>query len=170
MRILISLLLLQTLAFAQTDIVVNGKTIALSATATAQAEPHLITSGQPSANDLTALAAAGVGVLIDLRGTQEDRGFDEVQAAQQLGLHYIGMPINGAADITFDNAQKLHQLLQQQGDKTVLLHCHSSNRVGALLALRAKQLGQSNEQALAVGKAAGLKSLEAAVLTQMGTK
>jgi len=43
----------------------------------------------------------------------------------------------------------------------IVVHCASSNRVGAMAALRAAWLqGQSADQAIETGKAWGLKSLE----------
>lgn len=159
-----------TSLWAQTDLVINGQSVNLMLSTAAQQSPQLLTSAQPSADDLAKLKGAGVSVIIDLRGAQEDRGFDEANMSAQLGLRYINLPINGGADITYDNATKLDQLLAEQGESVVLLHCHSSNRVGALLALRAKQHGESSEQALAAGKLAGLKSLENIVKTQLDTK
>lgn len=157
-------------AFAQTDVAVNGQPLSLSLATAHSLQANVLTSAQPSSDDLKQLANAGVKVVIDLRGTQEDRGFNEAELSQQLGLRYIQLPINGASDITAENAQKLAELLRANDATNVLLHCHSSNRVGALLALRAKQQGASNEEALSIGKANGLKSLEAVVKTQMDAK
>ncbi len=47
----------------------------------------------------------------------------------------------------------------------VLLHCASGNRVGALLALRARMHGASPEEALELGNEAGLSSLRSTVET-----
>jgi hypothetical protein len=51
--------------------------------------------------------------------------------------------------------------------KPVLLHCASSNRVGALLALRAKANGTDSAAALDLGVANGLGSLKGAVETKL---
>lgn len=152
---------------AQTDLTIAGKTLSLSTTTANVQSAHLITSAQPSADDLKQLAGAGVSVVIDLRGTQEDRGYNEAELSQQLGLRYIAMPINGAGEVTSVNAQKLDEILKTVGEATVLLHCASSNRVGALLALRAQQQGAGVDQALSLGKANGLKSLEPVVKSQI---
>ena len=45
-------------------------------------------------------------------------------------------------------------------DGPVLIHCASSNRVGALLALRESLRGASDEEALEFGKQAGMTRLE----------
>ncbi|MFT3670154.1 MAG: sulfur transferase domain-containing protein [Pseudoxanthomonas sp.] len=90
----------------------------------------------------------------------------EVEA---LGMTYIALPISGKEDIGAANAQALHALLQGREGK-VLLHCASGNRVGALLALGAAQIdGLPADDALALGRAAGLKSLEPVVVEQLAT-
>lgn len=127
----------------------------------------LHTGGQPTADDLARLQAQGVHTVIDLRGEQEDRGYDEAAEAQRLGLRYIALPIAGKDDITPANAASLHALLERQ-DGAVLLHCASGNRVGALLALGAARIdGASPQDALALGREAGLKSLEPVVAEQL---
>lgn len=127
-----------------------------------QPRPNLITAGQPSAQQLRDAAAAGVSTVIDLRQPDEDRGFDEAALAEQLGLRYVRLPIAGASGITEDNARTLQRLLKQDQGRT-LLHCASSNRAGALLALINGRLeGASAEAALQLGRDAGMTSLEPA--------
>lgn len=128
--------------------------------------PELITGSQPSQADLEKLKAAGITTVINLRGASEDAGYDEAAAAKALGLNYVSIPIAGAGDITASNAAKLDAALRAADGKT-LLHCGSSNRVGALLALRAAAAGQSEEEAISFGKSAGMTSLEAAARAQI---
>lgn len=124
-----------------------------------QPRPGLHTGGQPTADQLADFSRQGVRTVIDLRAPGEDRGFDEAAAAEQNGMRYERLPIAGADDLNAANAAALKKLLQEGGDN-VLLHCASGNRVGALLALMAKQEeGASNEKALELGRQAGLKSL-----------
>jgi len=121
--------------------------------------PGLHTGGQPSEARLEDFAGQGVKTVIDLRGEGEDRGYDEVAATKRLGLRYERLPIEGAEDLTPANAARLKQLLESGGNQ-VLLHCASGNRVGALLALMAQQEeGATREQALELGRQAGMKSL-----------
>lgn len=130
--------------------------------------PGLHTGGQPTAAQLDALAAQGVRTVIDLRTDGEDRGFDEAGAASERHLRYLHLPISGASDLTPANAEKLAQLLRANPGG-VLLHCASGNRVGALLALMAAQQEHlPPEQALALGRKAGLKSLEPTVEQALG--
>jgi protein tyrosine phosphatase (PTP) superfamily phosphohydrolase (DUF442 family) len=120
------------------------------------------TAGQPSAEALAAVAAAGYKSVIDLRGPTEDRGFDEQGTVEKLGMSYVSLPVEGAAGVTYANADALDRLLADL-PKPVLLHCSTSNRVGALLALRAKQDGAGSEAALDFGTKNGLVSLKPAV-------
>lgn len=146
----------------------SSMSIAAHATDFAQPQPGLHTGGQPSQEDLARLKSEGVRTVIDLRGTQEDRGYDEAAEARRLGLEYITLPIAGKDDVTPANAKALGELLKAR-DGGVLLHCASGNRVGALLALDAAASGASKEEALELGRKAGLKSLEAVVVERLGT-
>lgn len=141
--------------------------LAAHATDFTQPQPGLHTGGQPSQEDLARLKAEGVRTVIDLRGPQEDRGYDEAAEAQRLGLAYLVLPIAGKDDVTPENAKALGDLLRAQ-DGDVLLHCASGNRVGALLALDAAARGIPREEALELGRKAGLKSLEPVVVERLG--
>jgi protein tyrosine phosphatase (PTP) superfamily phosphohydrolase (DUF442 family) len=123
-------------------------------------------AGQPSAAALSAAAAAGYKSVIDLRALTEDRGFDEKTTVEGLGMSYVSLPVDGAAGVSFANAEALDKLLADL-PKPVLLHCASSNRVGALLALRAKANGTDSAAALDLGVANGLGSLKGAVETKL---
>ena len=57
-------------------------------------------------------------------------------------------------------------MLSEEGEGKVLMHCGSGNRVGAMMALRARWVqGRSAEEALAIGRSSGLKGLEGDVRT-----
>lgn len=119
-------------------------------------------AGQPDAAALEVFADAGYATVIDLRGEAEERGFDEAALVEELGLHYVTLPIENGDAISFENARKLDALLQEYPGP-VLVHCGSGNRVGALLALRASLDGADDDSALALGRAGGLTGLESVV-------
>lgn len=119
-------------------------------------------AGQPNENGLKELAQSGYAAVIDLRTTEEDRGLDEEKLVEGLGMSYVSLPIAGPDAINFENAKKLDQILGRF-DRPVLIHCGSSNRVGALLTLREKLNGADDEKALAFGRSAGMTSLEETV-------
>jgi protein tyrosine phosphatase (PTP) superfamily phosphohydrolase (DUF442 family) len=65
---------------------------------------------------------------------------------------------------------KFDQLLKDSAKEDVLVHCASGNRVGAMLALRARWIeGKSAEEALAIGKAAGMTGMTDAVKAKLET-
>jgi uncharacterized protein (TIGR01244 family) len=124
-------------------------------------DQHLSVAGQPTPEELQRFAAEGGMHVIDLRAPAEDRGYDEAAAVDAAGMNYHNLPIVGAAGLTRENVSKLDNLLADtQGEKT-LLHCASANRVGALMALRARWLqGASRSEALEIGRQHGLTSLQ----------
>jgi len=128
----------------------------------------ITTAGQPSEAALSAIAAAGYKSVIDLRGPSEDRGMaDEKKTVETLGMSYVNLPVNGAAGVSYENANALDKLLADL-PKPVLVHCTSSNRVGALLALRAKANGADTDAALDLGVASGLAGLKPVVEQKLG--
>ncbi|MCH8100138.1 MAG: hypothetical protein IIB74_06850 [Proteobacteria bacterium] len=124
-------------------------------------------AGQPDADAFKVFADSGYVAIIDLRAEHEPRGLDEQAVVEGLGMDYVLMPIVDAAAINFDNARRLDELLKQY-DGPVLIHCGSSNRVGALLALRASLNGADDEGALQVGRDGGLTGLEVRVIEVLG--
>lgn len=121
----------------------------------------LLTAGQPSAAQIEALAAAGLKNIVNLRPTTEDAGFDEAAVATGLGMNYTVVAVAGPGDINLENAKKLDAALAAAAGTPTLVHCASSNRVGALLAIRAAWLqNQTAEQAMELGRAGGLTKME----------
>jgi uncharacterized protein (TIGR01244 family) len=121
-----------------------------------------VSMGQPDTAILEAARDAGYVAVVDLRTAGEDRGFDEPAAVEALGMTYHSLEIAGAKGVTFDNARALDDILAGI-EGPVLLHCQSGNRVGALTALRASMQGATDEEALAIGRKAGMTRLEPAV-------
>lgn len=131
-------------------------------------DDRLHVSGQPTPEAVARLAEAGISVLIDLRPDAETPGVDKKANATAAGLTYHALPIASPADLTRENVAAFDQLLKQSADKGVLMHCASGNRVGAMLALRAHWIeGKSPEEALAIGKAAGMTSMADAVAEKL---
>ena len=131
-----------------------------------QIEENRFSAGQPDGAGMSALAEAGVKHVIDLRTPSEDRGFDESAAVESLGMHYHALPVSGLSGLNEQNAKALHKLLEQVGDESVVVHCGSGNRVGALMAMRqAIVLGASVDEAIKTGEDWGMTriDLEAAV-------
>lgn len=118
-------------------------------------------AGQPDAAAFKVFADSGYKAVIDLRTAGEDRGLNEQAVVEGLGMAYLPMPI-GRGDITIANAKALDDLIKSSSGP-VLVHCASSNRVGALLALRAALNGADDASALQIGRRGGLTGLEQTV-------
>lgn len=129
---------------------------------TVSAVDGITAAGQPDKAALEVFADSGYATVIDMRGRDEDRGFDEAALVESLGMHYVAFPIGSEDDVSFDSARKLDELLQSSPGP-VLVHCASGNRVGALLALRASLHGADDAEALAFGRDGGLTRLEGLV-------
>lgn len=121
----------------------------------------MTSAGQPDEAAFGVFAKQGYTTVIDLRTEGEDRGIDEPDVVEGLGMEYISLPI-GRDDINLENAQFLDRLLES-ADGPVLVHCGSGNRVGALLALRESLNGADDEAALEYGRKGGMTGLEGTV-------
>lgn len=117
-------------------------------------------SGQPDAEQFAAVASTGVSDVISLRpATENGTGWEEA-AASAAGVRFHRIPIASPDDLTPDAVRQFDTILKSaQGE--AMVYCGSSNRVGALMALRAAMIeGKSADEAIALGKASGLKALE----------
>lgn len=121
-------------------------------------------SGQPKAQEFSALKEAGILHIINLRPKSETPDFNEEKTVTENNMRYHNIPIASLADLTQENVKALDKLLKQIGNEKTLLHCASGNRVGAMMALRANWLqGKSVEESLSVGESFGLTRLKPAV-------
>ncbi|HEX6533303.1 MAG TPA: sulfur transferase domain-containing protein [Gemmatimonadaceae bacterium] len=90
------------------------------------------TAGQPAESAWRELARAGYRTVVDLRAADEPRGHDEPAAVGAAGLSYVPLPVTQATldDATFD---RFREIVRDPARRPILVHCASSNRVGALL-------------------------------------
>lgn len=129
-------------------------------------EGDLLAGGQPSLEQLRALRDLGYRTVVDLR--TEGEGGPGAEEVEGLGLSFVRLSVAGAEDISEEKARTLDVVLGSV-EGPVVLHCGSGNRVGALLALRARYVeGASPEEALERGKEAGLTGLEPVVRQRLG--
>ena len=125
-------------------------------------EESLLCSGQPTPEQFRKLAENGVARVVCLRKKNESGTGWEEDLAPHSGIEFVRFVVEGPKDMTEAKAREFAALI---GDGAPTLGaCGSSNRVGAMMALKAKFVdGKSKEEALAIGKASGLKALEPAV-------
>lgn len=121
---------------------------------------NLVASGRLEPADIDRLQRAGIRHVIDLSDESETPDFDEAKAMKTANIGYENLPIHGADGLSAANVRAFDNLMKGLDGQPTLIHCASSNRVGALIALRAATLqGASTEEALESGKSWGLKSL-----------
>ncbi len=126
--------------------------------------PGILTAGQPSPEQLREIRERGFKTVINLRPQKELGDRDEAAEAAALGLRYRLIPIDGAQGVSQESAALLVEALEDPANYPVLVHCASSNRVGALFAIDAGiRRGQGLDEALQTGRSAGMQSLETRV-------
>ncbi len=118
-------------------------------------------AGQPAQADLKTFAEMGIKTVINLRTPPEVEAldFDEKAAAEAAGMTYINAPM-GKQMLPRPELEKLFATIDAaRKSGPVLIHCASSNRVGAVWgAYRGLTQGLSADDAVAEGKAAGLRA------------
>ncbi|MDH5676786.1 MAG: sulfur transferase domain-containing protein [Myxococcales bacterium] len=135
----------------------------------AQPLPQVTTGGQPSDEQLSAAREQGYRTVISLRTEGEQGSEGERAKVEALGMVFVSIPVAGADDLSEENARRLAEALAADDAKPAIVHCGSGNRAGALLSMKAFLVdGASAEEALALGKRAGLTKLEAAVRERLG--
>ncbi len=119
-------------------------------------KPGLAVAGKPSPAAVARLKEQGFKTVIDLRSESEGLA-EEKAGVEGQGLRYVSVPMT-AQSFTLADALKVKGVLEDPASGPVLLHCASSNRVGAVIAVIEARNGKSLEQAIEDGKKAGLRS------------
>ncbi len=128
-------------------------------------EPGVLFGGQPTEDQLKAMAADGLSFVLDLRAEGENRGFDEPAALQSLDVPYLNVPVDAERLAQPETFERFIEAMDKV-DGPVLVHCASGNRVGALYyAYLVAGKGVDREEARTRAKENGLRSaaLEKAV-------
>ncbi len=115
--------------------------------------------GQPTADAFGTAQKKGIKIVVNLRSDREMKvlDFDEAALVQRLGMEYVAIPVTantfGPAD-----ADDLKEVVSRTSGP-VLIHCASSNRVGALWAMYLhRHRGVAVNDAIEFGHKAGLRS------------
>ena len=118
--------------------------------------PSLATAGQPTEAALKKAKELGFATFVNLRTPQEGIEADR-KIVEALGLRFLSVPVTPAA-FSLADAKAVAAVLDDPKAGPVLLYCSSSNRVGGVWAVVQALRGKSDEEALADGRKAGLKS------------
>jgi uncharacterized protein (TIGR01244 family) len=121
-------------------------------------EPGLAAAGQPSAKTLAKLKDLGFKTVVNLRPLDEAPIVAEEQKiVEAQGIRYVSVPVT-AATFSRDDVERVRRVLEDSASAPVLLHCASSNRVGAVWGVIARERGRSLDDAETEAKRAGLTS------------
>jgi protein tyrosine phosphatase (PTP) superfamily phosphohydrolase (DUF442 family) len=96
----------------------------------------LATSGQPSVEELGAIASDGVEVVVNLALHDDPRYSlpDEAGAVASLGMTYVHIPVKFDAPTEADLLAFFDAMERHQGKK-LLVHCAANKRVTSFLGL-----------------------------------
>ena len=117
----------------------------------------IVTAGQPTEQGFENLKEAGFTTIVNLR-TEEEGAAEEKVQVENMGLTYYNIPI-GRDGFTPEMIETFSEILESPDRGPLVIHCASSNRVGALWYLyQVLDAGEAPDAALAEGKKAGLTS------------
>jgi protein tyrosine phosphatase (PTP) superfamily phosphohydrolase (DUF442 family) len=141
-----------------------GAVAALGVQNVAEPVPNLITAAQPTRAQADELVSMGYENFISLQFAEESGAGWEESGIPGAGGRFARISVGGPDDLTRENVEALARVLEEAGGEQTVLYCASSNRVGALLALKAYWMdGADAADALALGRAAGMRALEPSV-------
>jgi hypothetical protein len=133
---------------------------------TAMPLSNVVTAGQPTEEQLTALVDLGYIHFVSLSpSTAEGAGWEEGIAAD-AGIHFSRIPVEGAEGLTRENVLELDRVLNEveEQDRATVVYAATTDEVGAMLALRAHWLeGADPAAALDLGLRVGLNGLQRSV-------
>ncbi|MCP2731521.1 protein tyrosine phosphatase family protein [Limnofasciculus baicalensis] len=95
----------------------------------------LATSGQPTAEEFTAIASAGYSLVINLATpTSSNWNPDENILVESLGMEYISIPIDWEYP-TLSDFEDFADRLDENSYRKVWVHCAKNMRVSAMIYL-----------------------------------
>ena len=125
--------------------------------------PNIGTAGRPEGGGIAAAKAAGFETIIDLRAMDEEGVASDAEAAGEVGIARISMPMPAEPSSIGPFMDDLAPLLMDEARYPILLHCGSANRAGAAWALFRARSGVPVSVAIEEGRAAGMTSRESLV-------
>ncbi len=109
---------------------------------------RLLSSGMPTADQVQAIAQAGVDLVINLAPFDPERDLhDEARLVTSAGMEYLNIPVDWDAPRQMD-LQSFMQAMDQNRERKVLVHCRANYRATGFIALyRMLRLGWTREDA-----------------------
>ncbi len=130
----------------------------------AKVAPNVAVSGRLDTEGLSAVKALGVRRVIDIRRPSEPGVADSELAANALSLPWENIPFASDPEGLDAFLAALTEALEEEDALyPVVIACGSANRAAAAWTLYLIQGGTAPEEAIEVGRAAGMTSTEAIV-------
>ncbi len=118
----------------------------------------ILTAGQPEEAQFAAVATAGCKLVLDLRGPHEPRPCNEPTCVAAAGMEYLNIPITPET-LQDDTFNQFRSVMRDTTKRPILIHCASSDRVGALLLpYFILDEGKDRDTALGLAIQAGLRT------------
>ncbi len=115
-------------------------------------------AGQPTPEDLLLLKQEGIKTIITLRKSSEI-SWDEATAVTQQGMKFVEVPFQAPEELKPEIFDKVLKVFRDKKRGPTVLHCASSNRVGAIwYAYRVLDGKLTPEAALKEAKIVGLRT------------
>jgi uncharacterized protein (TIGR01244 family) len=110
---------------------------------------RIATAGQPTQEELAAVARAGYEVVINLDVSDSSYALeDEGRLVRSLGLEYVHIPV--WEQPTKADLERFFEIMEARQDKTLFVHCAANRRVSVFMALyRILRLGWAVHEAYA---------------------
>jgi len=132
-----------------------------------RATPYIGTGGVIEPTGIDMLAALGFKTVVNLN-TADEGATTEGPMIEKAGMTYINIAVPTKAP-TAEQVAEFARIAEDPSNYPILVHCESTNRVGALWALYRASTGVPNDIAIQEGRTVGLKtSREKAVREQLG--
>lgn len=95
--------------------------------------PTLATAGQPTAEQLAVIQAAGYELVINLALPTSTRALaDEPELIQKLGMDYVAIPVAWETP-ALDDLDRFLAVMEQNSDRKIFVHCAANMRVSAFV-------------------------------------
>ena len=121
---------------------------------------NLFLAGQPTQGDIPIIKEKGIKRVVTLREEGEVE-WNERAAFEDAGLEFVQVPFRSPDSLTDDVFLRVRKLLQKSNKGSILLHCGSANRVGAVwLTYRVLDENVPLARAVEEAKKVGLRSEE----------
>jgi len=122
---------------------------------------HVLFADQPDKKTIGLLKDLGISLVINIRGINENEGYNERKVVEAEGIAYIQIPYMNGRYVNGSAVEEIMSLVKATGENgtKILLHSTRSQRAGSVLGVALyRDYGYSKEQANQYAKQAGLTS------------